>query len=338
MLKYLIIISFLIIFPSSNIKAKSLIERTRGKILLQVEENGQAWYVNPTDLKRYYLKKPKDAFNIMNYFGQGITDKDLEQIPIGTLKGKDTDQDGLTDDLENALNTNPLNPDTDQDGYQDGKEIANNFDPKSKNKLNINLAFSKLSAGRIYLQTENKGQAWYINPTNLKRYYLGRPKDAFKIMKELGLGISNTNLKKIIVHSMHIPIKTKTPNPESTQTITKTLNQTTPHITSQRTNSGRSIQTTLQNAANALRSKNTSTITQYFHPNQEKAILHTINFLEPENRLIFANLLSAVEYSHVSSNTTYYTTDVWFRFSNSKTKYTVGLTQLENKDWVISSL
>ena len=332
MLKYLIIISFLIIFPSSNIKAKSLIERTRGKILLQVEENGQAWYVNPTDLKRYYLKKPKDAFNIMNYFGQGITDKDLEQIPIGTLKGKDTDQDGLTDDLENALNTNPLNPDTDQDGYQDGKEIANNFDPKSKNKLNINLAFSKLSAGRIYIQTENKGQAWYVNPTNNKRYFLGRPSNAFNIMQELGLGISNKNLEKIVPNALNLP--SNTTNDQGKTITTKTENQASTQTNSQ----GRSIQTTLQNAANAIRNKNTSTITQYFHPSQEKAILHTINFLTPENRLILANLLSEVKYSHVSNKTTYYTTEVWFGLSNSKTKYTIGLTQLKNKNWVISTL
>src|SRR3989339_60056 len=42
--------------------------------------------------------------------------------------------------------------------------------------------------GYIFLQVEKNGEAWYIYPTNGKSYYLGRPTDAFKIMKELALG------------------------------------------------------------------------------------------------------------------------------------------------------
>ena len=41
------------------------------------------------------------------------------------------------------------------------------------------------------MQVESHGEAWYVNPDNEKRYYLGRPADAFRIMRELGLGISN---------------------------------------------------------------------------------------------------------------------------------------------------
>ncbi|MDP3963726.1 MAG: hypothetical protein Q8Q39_04480 [bacterium] len=41
----------------------------------------------------------------------------------------DVDNDGLTDEEEAALGTNPRNPDTDADGYLDGEEIAQNTDP-----------------------------------------------------------------------------------------------------------------------------------------------------------------------------------------------------------------
>ena len=54
---------------------------------------------------------------------------------------------------------------------------------------NTNLA-KKLS-GKILLQIELNGEAWYVNPNNLQRYYLGRPQDAFDVMRELGLGVSN---------------------------------------------------------------------------------------------------------------------------------------------------
>lgn len=48
--------------------------------------------------------------------------------------------------------------------------------------------------GRILLDVQSHGEAYYIYPKDRKKYYLGRPDDAFRIMRELGLGISNTNL------------------------------------------------------------------------------------------------------------------------------------------------
>ena len=54
-------------------------------------------------------------------------------------------------------------------------------------------------AGMILLQVEEKGEAWYVNPKNKQRYYLGRPADAFAIMRSLGLGITNADLSQIAV-------------------------------------------------------------------------------------------------------------------------------------------
>jgi len=59
------------------------------------------------------------------------------------------------------------------------------------------LKLARRLSGRIIIQTEKNGEAWYIYPKDLKKYYLGRPKDAFKIMRELSLGISRENLALI---------------------------------------------------------------------------------------------------------------------------------------------
>ncbi len=45
-------------------------------------------------------------------------------------------------------------------------------------------------SGRILLQVQSKGEAWYVNPQNNKRYYLGKPDDAYSLMRSLSLGIS----------------------------------------------------------------------------------------------------------------------------------------------------
>ncbi len=176
-----------------------LSQKLKGKILLQVEAHGEAWYVNPLDYKRYYLGRPADAFQLMKELGLGISNADLAKIPIAeaNFRGPDADADGLSDALEKSLGTNANQADTDGDGYNDKEEILHNYNPNGPGQIDIDEQKAKRLAGLIVVQAEANGEAWYINPDNLKRYYLGRPADAFQLMKELGLGISNQNIARI---------------------------------------------------------------------------------------------------------------------------------------------
>ena len=54
----------------------------RGRILLQVERQGQAWWVNPADGKRYYLRDGNVAYQVMRYLSLGITNENLGKIPV----------------------------------------------------------------------------------------------------------------------------------------------------------------------------------------------------------------------------------------------------------------
>jgi len=159
--KYLFSILIIVIGLSSPLitQAASLAQQLSGTILLDVERHGEAWYVNPANLRRYYLGRPNDAFRIMRELGLGITAQELAQIPLSTLSVD-----------ESATST-----------------ATSSYD----------LSLTKRVAGFILLDVENNGEAWYVNPANLRRYYLGRPNDAFRIMRELGLGITRKNLAKI---------------------------------------------------------------------------------------------------------------------------------------------
>jgi hypothetical protein len=53
----------------------------------------------------------------------------VPKILLGLPAGPDSDHDGLTDDAEFVLGTNPLKADTDGDGIPDGVEIAQGTDP-----------------------------------------------------------------------------------------------------------------------------------------------------------------------------------------------------------------
>ncbi|MEK7122927.1 MAG: hypothetical protein AAB855_03665 [Patescibacteria group bacterium] len=144
-----LLLSALTLGSSSPAYAETLSERLSGRILLQVERNGEGWYVEPSADSRAFLGRPADAFRIMRELGLGITNGDLDRIAT------------------------------------------------SGEKTVSNPSFTERLAGKILLQVQANGEAWYVDPIELKRTYLGRPADAFSIMRSKGLGISNADLEKI---------------------------------------------------------------------------------------------------------------------------------------------
>jgi hypothetical protein len=124
-----------------------------GYILLQVEKNGEAWYVYPGNGERYFLGRPDDAFSIM------------KKLALGA---------------------------------------AHNY------IIDTDIFPARLS-GLILLDVEKNGEAYYIYPKNNKKYYLGRPTDAFRIMSNLGQGISNVGLSSIPVGQINSSITVSTP-------------------------------------------------------------------------------------------------------------------------------
>ncbi len=137
--------------PATSASAAVDVDALRGRILLDVEANGEAWDVTPMPAERHYLGRPDDAFALMRGLGLGITDADLAKIPAAG--------------------------------------DASTGDAAARERL----------AGRILLQVEAHGEAWYVDPATRTRRYLGRPADAFAVMRELGLGITHDDLSSVPV-------------------------------------------------------------------------------------------------------------------------------------------
>ncbi len=142
----------------------------------------------------------------MRLIGNGITNANLDKIPVGLLDNSlsmdiDSDGDGLTDRLEEGLGTDPFNPDTDGDGFSDYEEVINGYNPLAPGKITVDMNFTNRVSGRIFIQVERNGEAWYVHPVDKRRYYLGRPVEALGIMRTLSLGISDENINKIPVGS-----------------------------------------------------------------------------------------------------------------------------------------
>lgn len=146
---FTILFAVIFLFPAYASAAITPAQRLSGRILLQVESKGEAWYIYPKDLKRYYLGKSDDAYNIMRYLGLGITNADLQKIPKNT------------------------------DTWSGDSALINRL------------------KGYILLQVQSKGEAWYINPANGKRYYLKDGIAAQDIMRTLGLGATTKDIFSI---------------------------------------------------------------------------------------------------------------------------------------------
>lgn len=53
--------------------------------------------------------------------------------------------------------------------------------------------------GYVLLQVESKGEAWYLNPQDKKRYYMSDGAESFATMRNLGLAVTDSDLNKIPV-------------------------------------------------------------------------------------------------------------------------------------------
>ena len=185
---------------SASVNSTSFVDKLGGYILLQVENNGEAWYVDAETRKRYYMKDGGVAYQMMRDFGLGISNENIKKIPIGTndrFEISDYDGDGLSDKIEEALGTDMYSSDTDLDGYDDGEEVRGGYNPLGIGKVNFDLAMANNLKGKILLQVESRGEAWYMNPVDGKRYYMKDGEAAFNIMRFLSLGITNANLLNI---------------------------------------------------------------------------------------------------------------------------------------------
>lgn len=186
--------------PVSSVGALDLAERLGGYILLQVEGSGEAWYVHPEERMRYYMKDGSAAYGMMRSFGLGITNTDLNKIPVGIdsrFEDHDQDGDGLSDKMEEAMGTDVNNVDSDGDGHGDGAEVEGGYNPLGSGKIYSDHLIIGRVKGRILLQVEDRGQAWYVNPKDGKRYYMKDGQAAFAIMRFLSLGITDNDLDRI---------------------------------------------------------------------------------------------------------------------------------------------
>lgn len=68
-------------FPGTQVQAANNLS---GKILLQTQDRGQAWYVSPSNQQRYPLKADATSFLVLSRLGLGISNRDFNALQKST--------------------------------------------------------------------------------------------------------------------------------------------------------------------------------------------------------------------------------------------------------------
>ncbi|MDP2586486.1 MAG: hypothetical protein Q8P32_01825 [Candidatus Komeilibacteria bacterium] len=257
-----------------------------GRVLINVDQRGEAWYVWPKSVQRYYLANGQITLGVMQKTGQKTTNTDLAKIKIGIIKDSrlpDADIDGIWDGQETALGMNPNSGDSDNDGYADGTEIANNYSPLGAGKMITDDNFAKSKAGYILLQYQNHGEAWYVWPADNKRYYLGTGEQAFIVLTRLGLGITNSDLLKV-----PIAADSGTPTVITTESVDILAGEYLIYLKNDRILIGRNknLAITFTNKGNQphrLIITGLDVLTEQLHPGQKQTILIPAGYLHSGN-------------------------------------------------------
>ena len=79
--KLILVIFIITLIPISFIHAQTMSQRLSGRLLLQVEDGGRVWYVNPEDGKRYEVTI-LNSLPLFRKFALGVSLEDLKKIPM----------------------------------------------------------------------------------------------------------------------------------------------------------------------------------------------------------------------------------------------------------------
>ena len=188
-------------------------------------------------------------------------------------------------------------------------------------------------AGRIVLEVESHGEAWYVDPVNLNRYYLGRPSDCFEVMRTTGLGISTDDIAQISIAEKSLtPPKILQNNPINSNTQSQS-NQAQENLT-QNNPIQSSSQQILIAAGEAIRAGSAKTTEKYFTDGLSSAIQYTLKNYTADQRLTLGNIISGASLKQTTSQTATYSTQVSSPLGGN-TDIQIRLAQNERGEWKI---
>ncbi len=181
---------------------------------VKVKATGECKKINPAAKKSgAVIVSPLKGLKISNINQiNSFTSKDGPlKVPLADFnlnEGKDSDKDGLSDDIEQALGTDPNKKSTNNNGYSDKMNLLHGYNPilPGHVKLVYNQQDIDAVKGDLFseVSTEKKSSFfWYVHSVTGTLYYLGKsksPTDTSALLKKVGIIYDEQSIKASIMH------------------------------------------------------------------------------------------------------------------------------------------
>jgi len=173
----------------------NLRNKLKGKIILAVEKNGEAYYISPKNLKVYYLQNGASAFEVLRKEGLGIANKDLLKLS----KKEITEYKKTVKKSSSSASSNSANGSITLSTRVDGNKVylswsANGFTSTNGYKVVMSEKINPIYPGNEYhylSDSSAKSDEWEIAKNGT--YY-------FRVCEYLGgkCGVYSSNEKVVI--------------------------------------------------------------------------------------------------------------------------------------------
>lgn len=120
------------------------------------------------------------------------------KFPLGDFNlnsGKDSDGDGLSDDVEEALGTDPNKKSTNNNGYSDKENLLHGYNPLVPGHVKLVYDQKEMNDAKGYLVSEVTSDKknwffWYVHPVTGTIYYIGKSQsktDTSALVEKVGI-------------------------------------------------------------------------------------------------------------------------------------------------------
>lgn len=142
-----------------NASTSELNNKYKGYVMIRAQDKGQLYYISPRSKKAYYILFPNHTLQIILGTGIGITNANIAKIPVGGACPATI--------------------------------------PNCDSPMKYDQNFANKYKGYIFLQVEENGESWYVNPADGKRYYLNSPQSAYNLLAATAVGISEKDFARL---------------------------------------------------------------------------------------------------------------------------------------------
>jgi len=276
------------------------------------------WYIDQVNRVKYHLSDEKTYLTFVKKTAKGIRQKDLDKFALGwknIIPLKDADGDGLANNFEQAIGTNPADKDTDKDKYSDKEEVLKGYDPVGNGRAKFTFSFSNKNKGRLFINVDNKGSIWYINPADAKKYFFGNPAEAWTMIKILSSKVKYEQINSYRSISL--------------QKTTKSA------ASSNATDDTSSAKEAINAGASAISLGDIARAQTFFAPEMSKSVEHTVKTLDQESRNAFSLILKNAKFKKDAPDQITFTSQASFRGKDKEIQIVVK--KIDGK-WLIASI